>query len=102
MKNASLLNSHACDRFIELEGRRITLRLSVLALAKICRDLEAPNPQILAAVLRHKDPQKRQAVFRIMFRHLCVETPPDISKAGLVSVIPVLTEMIEEAFHASN
>ena len=85
------------DKIIEIAGLQRRLRLSVSALAEMADAFDADSPKALAACLRTATLQDWNLVLA------CVARPPmtrDLGRADMLSLLPVLSELIAEGLRA--
>lgn len=91
---------HALDREVSLNKGLYSLRFSMGALAKISTQLGAAGPLELAEMLRVKEAVQRKKTALIIVNSLLLRGRIlDISNQDLNVLMPVIADMIVEAFH---
>lgn len=91
---------HSLDRNISLEGRLYTLRFSMASLAGISFQLGAVGPLELAQKLRLKEVKERKKTVLILVNAFLLEGHiSDLSTPELNALMPLMADMIVEAFH---
>jgi len=92
--------SHPLDRHITLSGKAYELRFSMGALAKLSSELEADRPAKLAGALRVADPKRQKDIALILLNAMSVcGAVSDVSDNDLKRLMPLIADMIVEAFH---
>lgn len=92
--------SHPLDRHITLSENIYTLRFSMGALAKMSSRLKANSPGELADCLRFADLKKQKETGLTLLNSMLLEQEvSSVSDQELETVLPLIADMIVEAFH---